>query len=122
MASGAGTARAGIRKFGWWRSWRCGRTCSQPFDSRAYSTGETTLAREVWGEIPENSLTIVDRNFLVKKDLIHLETSGNRHWLSRTKTNTRWAVTKKLGKDDYLAEWDVHETGLPGKWEIRVIH
>jgi len=88
----------------------------------AYSTGETTLAREVWSEIPEDSLTIVDRNFLVKKDLIHLETSGNRHWLSRTKTNTRWAVTKKLGKDDYLAEWDVHETGLPGKWEIRVIH
>jgi len=88
----------------------------------AYSTGETTLAREVWNEIPEDSLTIVDRNFLVKKDLIHLETSGNRHWLSRTKTNTRWAVTKKLGKDDYLAEWDVHETGLPGKWEIRVIH
>jgi len=88
----------------------------------AYSTGETTLAREVWSEIPEDSLTIVDRNFLVKKDLIHLETNGNRHWLSRTKTNTRWAVTKKLGKDDYLAEWDVHETGLPGKWEIRVIH
>jgi len=88
----------------------------------AYSTGETTLAREVWSEIPEDSLTIVDRNFLVKKDLIHLETSGNRHWLSRTKTNTRWAVTKKLGRDDYLAEWDVHETGLPGKWEIRVIH
>jgi hypothetical protein len=88
----------------------------------AYSTGETTLAREVWGEIPEDSLTIVDRNFLVTKDLIHLETNGNRHWLSRTKTNTRWAVTKKLGRDDYLAEWDVHETGLPGKWEIRVIH
>jgi hypothetical protein len=44
----------------------------------AYSTGETTLAREVWSEIPEDSLTIVDRNFLVKKDLIHLETSGNR--------------------------------------------
>lgn len=87
-----------------------------------YSTGETTLAREVWSEIPEDSLTIVDRNFLVKKDLIHLETSGNRHWLSRTKTITRWAVTKKLGRDDYLAEWDVHETGLPGKWEIRVIH
>ena len=88
----------------------------------AYSTGETTLAREVWREIPEDSLTIVDRNFLVKKDLIRLETSGNRHWLSRSKTNTRWAVMKKLGKDDYLAEWDVQETGLRGKWEIRVIH
>ncbi len=36
--------------------------------------------------------------------------------------NTRWAVKEKLGKDDYLVEWDVHETGLPGKWEIRAIH
>jgi hypothetical protein len=87
-----------------------------------YGTGETTLAREVWSEIPEDTLTIVDRNFLVKKDLIHLETSGNRHWLSRTKVNTRWAVKERLGKDDYLVEWDVHETGLPGNWESRAIH
>src|SRR5688500_7555016 len=47
-----------------------------------YHTGETTLARDAWKEIPEDSLVIVDRNFLVKKDLIELETSGNRHWLS----------------------------------------
>jgi hypothetical protein len=87
-----------------------------------YGTGETTLARGVWAEIPENSLTIVDRNFLVKKDLIRLETDGNRHWLSRSKVNTRWSVKKKLGKDDYLVEWDVHETDLPGKWEVRAIH
>jgi hypothetical protein len=87
----------------------------------ASSTSETTLAREVWREIPEDTLTVVDRNFLVKKNLIHLETSGNRHWLSRTKVNTRWTIKEKLGKDDYLVEWDVHETGLPGKWEIRAI-
>ena len=72
-----------------------------------YATGETTLARGIWNEVPENSLVIVDRNFLVKKDLIHLETSGNRHWLSRTKVNTKWAISEKLGKDDYLVEWDV---------------
>jgi hypothetical protein len=87
-----------------------------------YSVGETTLARGVWSEIPENSLVIVDRNFLVKKDLIHLETSGNRHWLSRTKTNTKWAIVEKLGRDDYLVEWDVHEAGLPRTWQLRAIH
>ena len=65
---------------------------------------------------------IVDRNFLVKKDLIHLETSGNRHWLSRTKVNTKWAIREKLGKDDYLVEWDVNETGLPSTWTLRAIH
>lgn len=87
-----------------------------------YHTGETTLARGVWNEVPENSLVIVDRNFLVKRDLIHLETSGNRHWLSRTKVNTKWAIREKLGKDDYLVEWDVHETGLPSTWTLRAIH
>ncbi len=87
-----------------------------------YGTGETTLARDIWNEVPEQSLVIVDRNFLVKKDLIHLETSGERHWLSRTKVNTKWAVRKKLGRDDYLVEWEVHETGLPTTWTLRAIH
>ena len=87
-----------------------------------YGTGETTLARGIWNEVPENSLVIVDRNFLVKKDLIHLETSGNRHWLSRTKVNTKWAIREQLGKDDYLVEWDVNEPGLPSTWTLRAIH
>ena len=87
-----------------------------------YHTGETTLARDIWNEVPEESLVIVDRNFLVKKDLIHLETSGNRHWLSRTKVNTKWAVREKLGKDDYLVEWEVQAKGLPTTWTLRAIH
>jgi hypothetical protein len=87
-----------------------------------YATGETTLARDIWNELPEKSLVIVDRNFLVKKDLIRLETSGERHWLSRTKSNTKWAVREKLGRDDYLVEWDVNEPGLPTTWTLRAIH
>jgi hypothetical protein len=87
-----------------------------------YSTGEITLARDVWNEIPEQSLVIIDRNFLVKKDLIDLETSGDRHWLSRTKSNTKWAIVEKLGKDDYLVEWEVHGKGLPKNWTLRAIH
>lgn len=86
-----------------------------------YGTGEVTLARDLWNEVPEKSLVIVDRNFLVKKDLIHLETSGDRHWLSRAKSNTKWAVREKLGRDDYLVEWDVNETGLPTTWTLRAI-
>ena len=85
------------------------------------ATGETTLARDIWNEVPEKSLVIVDRNFLVKKDLIHLETSGDRHWLSRAKSNTKWAVREKLGRDDYLVEWDVKAPGLPTTWTLRAI-
>src|SRR5260370_11401978 len=87
-----------------------------------YATGETTLAGGIWNEVAENSGVSGERNFLVKKDLIHLETSGNRHWLSRTKVNTKWAIREKLGKDDYLVEWDVQETGLPSTWTLRAIH
>ena len=67
-----------------------------------YATGETTLARDVWSEVPDDSLVIVDRNFLVANELIHLESSGNRHWLSRAKTRTRYSVVEKLGTDDEL--------------------
>lgn len=87
-----------------------------------YSVGETTLARDIWNELPENSLVIVDRNFLVKKDLVDLETSGERHWLSRTKVNTKWAVREKLGRDDYLVEWELNESGRPPTWTLRAIH
>jgi hypothetical protein len=87
-----------------------------------YATGEVTLARKVWHEVPENSLVIIDRNFLVKGDLIDLETSGNRHWLSRTKVNTKWAIVKKLGRNDYLVEWEVDQPGLARTWQMRAIH
>lgn len=87
-----------------------------------YATGEITLARDIWHEVPEQSLVIIDRNFLVKKDLIDLETSGERHWLSRTKSNTKWAVVEKLGRDDCLVAWDVHERGGPKTWTMRAIH
>lgn len=87
-----------------------------------YGTGETTLARDIWNEVPEDSLVIFDRAFLVKKDLVDLETSGNRHWLSRTKSNTTWAIREKLGRDDYLVEWDLEGPGLPTTWTLRAIH
>jgi Insertion element 4 transposase N-terminal/Transposase DDE domain len=87
-----------------------------------YATGETTLAREIWREVPEGSLTIVDRNFLVAKDLIHLECSGNRHWLSRAKKNTRYAVVEKLGRDDNLVVLEINQDGLPRTWLMRAIN
>jgi transposase IS4-like protein/DDE family transposase len=87
-----------------------------------YATGETTLARDVWSEVPEDSLVIVDRNFLVANELIHLESSGNRHWLSRAKTRTRYAVVEKLGADDELVVVEVRQSGLPRQWFMRAIH
>ena len=87
-----------------------------------YGTGETTLAKGLWETVPDNSLVLFDRNFLIKGQLIRFETSGNRHWLSRSKSNTKWAVVKHLGRNDDLVELEIHEPGMPKTWEIRAIH
>lgn len=86
-----------------------------------YHTGETTLARGLWETVPDNSLVLFDRNFLIKGQLVRFETSGNRHWLSRSKSNTKWAVVKHLGKNDDLVELEIDEPGMPKTWEIRAI-
>lgn len=87
-----------------------------------YGTGETTLAREIFHEIPERSLTIVDRNFLVAKDLMWWESSGERHWLTRAKKNTNYAVVQKLGRNDQLVVIEVKQDGLPRQWLMRAIN
>lgn len=86
-----------------------------------YHTGETTLAKGLWDTVPDNSLVLFDRNFLIKGQLVRFETSGNRHWLTRSKSNTRWAVVKHLGRNDDLVELEINEPGLPKTWEIRAI-
>jgi hypothetical protein len=70
----------------------------------SYSTGEVTLARSLWQELPDDSLVIGDRNFGVVGDLYGVESSGrNRHWLIRAKSQ-RFKVLKRLGKNDSLVE------------------
>jgi hypothetical protein len=87
-----------------------------------YHTGETTLAQGLWKEVPDNSLVIFDRNFLIKKQLVYFETSGNKHWLTRSKKNTRWAVVERLSRDDELVELEINEPGIPKTWQLRAIH
>jgi hypothetical protein len=87
-----------------------------------YHTGETTLAQGLWDAMPEHSLAIFDRNFLIKSQLVRFETTGNRHWLTRAKRNTRYAVVKHLGTNDELVELEINAPGLPSTWQIRAIH
>jgi hypothetical protein len=93
-----------------------------------YATGETTLSDGFWHELPDNSLTIADRNFLVADDLTRLERSGsNRHWLTRAKSTTRLRVLKQMGKHDALVEITLSDQtrrkypNLPPVWTARAI-
>jgi hypothetical protein len=75
-----------------------------------YSTGETTYADGFWREMPDHSLMIGDRNFLILDDLCALSRSGeDKHWLVPAKSTTRLKRLKKLGKNDWLVEVELSE-------------
>lgn len=95
----------------------------------AYDVGEVTLARELWEDLPDNSVTIVDRNFLLGADLSRLVTDGrNRHWLCRAKSTTKLKVLERFGKDDALVEVVFADSTrrankeLPERWVVRAIN
>ena len=93
-----------------------------------YEVGETTLAEELWQELPQDSLCIIDRGFLAAHCLRAIEGNGlNRHWMTRAKSTTRLRMIKKLGKDDELVELEFSDQTrrlnpeIPEKWVVRAI-
>jgi hypothetical protein len=92
------------------------------------SVGETTYAKGLWAQIPDNSLVIGDRNFYDAAVLFPLQDHGvNRHWLIRAKRNLRWRVVKTLGPGDELVEVEPtlyarhRDPSVPRRWEMRAI-
>jgi len=68
-----------------------------------YATGELSLANELWEAIPDDSLTLIDRNFANPKTLLPIARGGtNRHWLTRARANVKWEVVESLGTKDAL--------------------
>ena len=89
---------------------------------------ERPYARELWPQVPNDALAIVDRNFLAANILIPLTSHGNnRHWLTRATARTAWRVVKKLGRDDDLVELETSSQArkqnpeLPKTWTMRAI-
>jgi hypothetical protein len=69
-----------------------------------YRTGEVTLANELWREVPEGSVTLVDRGAPLPS-LVQLNASGKeKHYLTRLKSRTPTKTVKKLGTNDRLIE------------------
>jgi hypothetical protein len=92
-----------------------------------YSVGETTLAAELWPEVPEDSLCIVDREFLAAGCLLAIEQGRNRHWMTRVKKLTRWRTVKRLGRGDELVELEFSEQTrrlhpeMAERWLVRAV-
>jgi hypothetical protein len=94
----------------------------------SYGVSERKYARDLWPIVPNDSLVVVDRNFMYAKDLVPLQSNGtNRHWLTRARKNNKWRVVKRLGPGDALAEILVNrdarreDPNLPERWSIRAI-
>jgi Insertion element 4 transposase N-terminal/Transposase DDE domain len=89
---------------------------------------ERPYCDSLWSKLPDDSVAIVDRNFLAARILVPIAATGrNRHWLTRAKSTSKWDVVEKLGRGDELVEVDVrHEArtqdpSLPRRWQMRAI-
>lgn len=92
------------------------------------SASEVSYARGLWPLIPDDSLTIMDRNFLSAAVLVPIAAHGHcRHWLIRAKSDTTWKTIRCLGRGDWLVEKEVShqareaDPSLPKRWEMRAI-
>jgi hypothetical protein len=93
-----------------------------------YCQGEVSLAEPLWKEIPDDSLTAVDRGFFGAPTLLSLTRSGkNRHWVTRKKSNLRMRPVERLGSGDEIVEMNVspearrNDPTLPRTWQMRAI-
>jgi hypothetical protein len=93
-----------------------------------YSSSELKLSESIWPQVPNDSLVIVDRNFLAANVLVPMSREGsNRHWLTRAKTRTKWTVIKSLGKDEDLVQLEIcgktrkGDPSLPRTYQARAI-
>lgn len=93
-----------------------------------FRDGEATLVKPLWEQIPNNSLSILDRGFLSWWPLWLLHTTGiDRHWLLRLKSNVKYRVLRVLGPGDELVEITPHRAllrehpELPKTFQARVI-
>jgi hypothetical protein len=50
-----------------------------------YAVGETTMAEQMWPQLPDDSLCIIDREFLAVKCLSAIEDQGRNRLCDRTR-------------------------------------
>lgn len=93
-----------------------------------YAVDERRYAESMWDSVPDDSLVMVDRNYLQANVLVPLMSKGaNRHWMTRAKSNSSFVCVKKLGRGDELVEFTVRRAArvqdptLPRSFRARAI-
>jgi hypothetical protein len=94
-----------------------------------YAVSEHALAERHWAEIPDDSVTLIDKNYSAAKFFVGLQREGhNRHWLIRAKSSSSYRVLNALGPNDELVEFSVSHAArtqdptLPKTYTARAIH
>jgi hypothetical protein len=93
-----------------------------------FATDERTYAAALWSSIPDRSLVLIDRHHLQASVLVPLMTTGtDRHWMTRTKSSTKFSSIRRLGAGDELVEIKVSSEArrknpsLPTHYDVRAI-
>lgn len=69
---------------------------------------ERVYAEALWDDIPDNSLVLIDRLHLQSDVLVPMMTTGTeRHWLTRSKSQTKFTQVRHLGDGDDLVRLPV---------------
>lgn len=76
-----------------------------------FADSEVTLADPLCSELPDNSLTLIDRGFISYAVFHRIRSGGTeRHWLTRAKKNLKWSNLKRLGPGDYLVDIPINKS------------
>lgn len=95
----------------------------------AYATSEQALAERLWGELPDNSLTILDRGFIDYGLFTSLIAAGsNRQLLVRMRRDLKYEPLERLPDGSELGllkpsrQLKASNPELPESLQIRVVH
>lgn len=94
----------------------------------AFSEGEQTLVGPLWAQVPDHSMTLLDRGFLSWWPLWRLQGNGTeRHWMVRARCDLRWRVVAPLGRGDARVEITVpralrrQHPEMPEVFQVRAV-
>jgi|HubBroStandDraft_1064217.scaffolds.fasta_scaffold49243_2 hypothetical protein len=93
-----------------------------------WDTGELSVARPFWEQLPDHSVINLDRGFLSYAVFHYIRSPGiQRHWVTRAKARLRWKVIRALDKDSDLIELELSaksrrkDPSLPKTLRVRAI-